>query len=590
MANLTYTQLTQNIDAMQSQGAKPEDIQGYINTYSKQSDGTYSPAGASAPAPAAAATQAPVTTDTSNGAFFPSKPTDNGLVAGLKTAGNLLPSAFNFLKGAVNSVNPLAIGKTASNIGTSIGDAFNEGDKGGALLKNTIFGLPQAAYQTLVPQAAKDLFAGNPEAAQKDVTNDPFGSVAPFVFGAKALASGADAIASRGAPEASTAFGDTLDAGMKKVAAPVVKPIAAAAKATASTIPSVGRYAFGQAAGLEPNTISTIASNPEAFSTANMAQISRPALGTTIGDALDGRIDKLSDTGTAYNPIKESATPITVDPAFLKSAVQDASGLAIDDKGQVQSNGSASVRAPGDVAKVQQLLKFWQPLFDSGKMTTTEFLNFRTDLAKMAKYDGGIGKSTDLENLGKTLRSSLNSTYRPQVPGLAEVDTDYSTQITDLNNLKKGLLDKNNNLTDGAVNKIANALGKGKDQLAARLEEISPGITKQIGILKAAEDLERAGGNKVGTYARSTLGTGGMIAGIATGNIPVLAASIAEMIISNPDVSRNIIRAYGYSKPLMTAVAAKLRQGASAVNNLPDGKTSPALQASTVFGRPTVSQ
>lgn len=584
MANLTYDQLTQNIDAMQKQGAKSADIQGYINTLSKQSNGTYAPAGSAAPAPAAAQTQAPVTTDTSNGAFFPAATGDSPLTAGLKTAGNLLPSAFNFAKGALNSINPLSIAKTASNIGTSIGDALNEGDNGMQLLKDTVTGLPAAAYQTLVPSAAKKLISGDVQGAAADVTNDPFGSVAPFVFGAKGLAKGADAIASRGAEVPTTAFSDAMDTGMSKIAAPITKPVAAASSALGSGISSTARYAFGQAAGIEPKTISTVAADPASFSKENMAQISRPALGQTIGTALTQRINDLGETGSNYEPIRASTAPVTVDPNFLKSAIQKAAGVAVDDKGKVQTSGSAAVRDAGEVGKLQTLYNFWQPYFDSGKMSTTEFLNFRADLAKMAKYDGGIGKSAPLDATGKSVRATLNSTYRDQIPGLDTLDAQYTDQAGALKNLRKGIIDKDGNLLQGAPNAIANSLGKGKEALAAKLEQISPGITKQVMRLKAAEDFESAAGNKVGTYARSTLGTGGMIAGIATANIPIVAASLAEMVISNPDVSRNIIRAYGYSKPLMSAVAGYLRKGASAVNNLP--AKSPALQASTVFGRP----
>lgn len=605
MTALTYSQLTQNIDAMQTQGASHDDIQGYLNSMKKGADGTYAPASAAAPTPAPA--QAPVTTDTSNGAFFPSAPTDNGLVAGLKTAGNLLPSAFNFAKGALNSVNPLAIAKTASDIGTSFGEGMNEGSDPFQLLKDTITGLPAAAYKTLVPKFGQDLIAGDVGKAGADVTNDPVGSIAPFVFGAKALASGVDAFNSRGAAAPSTALSDAMDTTMKKVAAPVTKPIAAAASAAGNLIPSTGAYIFGKATGIEPKTISTVANDPAAFSKENMAQISRPALGQTINSALQGRITDLGETGKNYEPVRASTAPIKVDPAFLKNAIQDSAGVTFAEnapkvpKGPasafptiqigdepapttgetISANGASSVRDPGEIAKLQKLYNFWKPSFDSGQMSTTEFLNFRSDLAKMAKYEGGIGKSAPLDATGKALRSNLNSTYRGQVPGLEDLDLQYTEQTTQLKNLKKGLLDKDGNLRDNAPNVIANSLGKGKEALAARLEQISPGITKQVMRLKAAEDFEAAAGNKVGTYTRSTLGAGGMLAGITTGNLPMIAASIGEMVLSNPDVSRNVIRAYGYSKPLMQAVAGYLRKGASAVNQLPA-----SVPSATVFGRP----
>lgn len=587
--------------------------------------GTPTPTAPTIPAPQPTLSQQQDTSNAQqNGALFPSSSSDNGLTAGLKTLGNLLPSAWNFAKGAVESLNPVTIAKNLSQIPSAFSSLVQQqGGVGNAL---GAFGkqLLPTAYNQLVPQAGQDLISaaggaitGNSahvdqslQDAQRNIVNNPFGSIAPFVLGAKGLAEGVDSVTSKAAEanmhdyvnnpdrlaagetiptRTGTNFGPAVDSTISKIASPITTPLSAFGSAVADNVPKIGRYAFGQATGLEPSTISTIADNPEAFSKENMGTITRPALGDTIKTALDTRIDNLSETGTGYDAIRSSDAPVAVDKTFLKDAISKEAGVKFDAGGKIQTSGSAAVRQAADVTKLQKLYDFWQPYFDAGKMTNEEFLNFRSDLAKMANYEGGIGKSVPLENVGAGVRESLNTTYRGKISGLENTDADYSSQITELKNLKKGILDKNNELTDGAVNKIANALGKGKDQLIARLEEISPGITKQIQILKAAEDLERAGGNKVGTYTRSTLGSGGLVAGAVTGNIAVMAASLGEMILANPEVARTIIRAYGSAKPLMLGVAKFLRKGAVAVNNAPQTMSTP-LQASSVFGRPATPQ
>lgn len=155
-------------------------------------------------------------------------PTDNGLEAGLKATANLVPSAFNFAKGALQTLNPL---HTVGNI-AQIPGAFeqavqaNGGDVGKTL--GYAFGAaPGAAYDGVVPEATRDVikagvgFAQHPDQigatianlgdgpgvptpytpgiddnlqkASAAVTNDPFGQTAPIVFGADALAGGIDA-------------------------------------------------------------------------------------------------------------------------------------------------------------------------------------------------------------------------------------------------------------------------------------------------------------------------------------------------------------------------------------------------------------
>lgn len=207
-------------------------------------------------------------------------------------------------------------------------------------------------------------------------------------------------------------------------------------------------------------------------------------------------------------------------------------------------------------------------------MTPNEFLNMRTDLAKLSKFDREITKSGDLESASKGLRANLNNSYRSQIPGLEDTDATYSSQIEELHNLRKGILDSDGNLTDAGINKIANSTNKGRSVFLSKLEEIQPGITSRVKALKAIEDIQNTKGQKVGAYARAATEGGGAVAAIATGNLPALIGVIATTILSSPEVAIPLIRAYGHIKGLTSGVVEALKSGGSKVNNLPQGAPS----------------
>lgn len=198
------------------------------------------------------------------GAFLPSNTTDSATMAGVKTASNLIPSAFNFIKGAISAINPI---NTAKNL-MAIPGAFKSVvmDNNGAGLSE----LPAALYDTIVPEAGRDIvtatkgaITGNQseidaglQGAQRAITNDPFGQIAPFVFGAKGLAEGVDSLTGKAAQanmadyvrnigentkngvpiptETGTNFGGMVDNAISKTASVVTKP---------------AEYAFGKLKG-----------------------------------------------------------------------------------------------------------------------------------------------------------------------------------------------------------------------------------------------------------------------------------------------------------------------------------------------------
>jgi hypothetical protein len=655
---------------------------------------------------------APMTEDQasaqSTGAFFPANTQNPSMLTEpLKVIPNMIPSAWNFAKGALDMINPVSIAKKigtafseAQGLGSDIAGAkasqqqladtnnkliesYNKAKAAGkdvsqieTLFKNEgidptkyqtpaptpgAFGsvmkeVPGAAYQTLVPEAGRSLVSAvqggitgnnaeiyqNLNTFQRDIVNDPVGSILPFIMAAEGGAKALDkvGITTDAAGALDRGITRTGQAGLK-VADIVTKPaqyvfgkvgevVGKAVEATKSAAGFAGR----QLTGINAETARTFAENPELKPvTAEGLVTKREELGSQIQNALASkktelgvspetlgqevqsslakRAADLEESGKGYEPIRKAETPVKVEPDFLESTIKDTTGVDIKD-GKVETNAAAKVRDAKDVRALQHFYDTYQPLFEKGQMTANEFLNMRSDLAKLSKFEREIGKSSDLEASTKLMRGKVNSAYRPQLTGLSDLDKTFSSQTADLKVLTKGLVDRNGaltdtglskvakatadkpqllaqleqvspgiterinalhqfnelgsglvdgegNITDVGMKKISNAANEANPQMLARLEEIKPGITKAIKQYKALQDVVNASEKfKVGTYGRN-IGGAGVLAGIMTMNPALIATAVAEMILTNPENAIKIIQTYAVTKPIMQAIVSALK-------------------------------
>lgn len=541
------------------------------------------------------------------GALFPASPDDNPLVAGAKATGNLIPSAIGFGKSIFDAVtHPLT---TLQGVGqAAIGG-----------VEKLTGQAPDINTQTFdsVAQALKDRY-GSLEALQNTATNDPFGFGTDIVSllsgGAGLVGKGAELgeLGSRAAqlvtkPLAGAAETTAdLAGGIAKIGASKITGLEPGtigeitrnpAAFTPDAIASASRADLATEVGDALNSrIDALRDTGSGYN--DVRDLRAPNLdvspettksvalgnGKTLVYPLEHAPDELlslpelrkkvqllsggADTA-AYNASKANLDAravvenvphtIKVPKTWLKNQFKDVFGVTVGKDGKVTATLSSKVRDAKDIRALEDLYQKGAPAFSNGSLTTEEFLNFREELAKIARYDREITKSAALDNLAKIVRGNFNDRFRAQVPGLDKLDEGYSAQISDLERLRKGLIDGDGNLLDSAINKIANSTGKGKDQLLGRLEEIIPGITQRIKVQKAIEDIHAAMGNKVGTYAASTLGTGGVIAGLATGNMPLVAGALAAAIMATPEVAVPLLRAYGMNRELVTNVMARLR-------------------------------
>lgn len=125
--------------------------------------------------------------------WFHAEQGDNGLVAGLKAAGNVIPSAFNFGANVLKALNPVNTLETLSQIPGAFKGALeaNQGNVG-LTLGRTAAALPGEAYKAVAPKGTQELLSGDVAGATKTFTEDPFGQVAPYAFLVKPAARAVD--------------------------------------------------------------------------------------------------------------------------------------------------------------------------------------------------------------------------------------------------------------------------------------------------------------------------------------------------------------------------------------------------------------
>lgn len=338
------------------------------------------------------------------------------------------------------------------------------------------------------------------------------------------------------------------------------------AKATSKTAKAVGnaggataKFGTSQATGLAPETIAQVISQPGAFTAKEMATISRESVFKKVGDVIGAKIDEFSELGKAYEPIRNSGEYVNIAPDFLDSNIKKF-GFDIAD-GKIVANTKSATREASDIKALQSFYDMW-----NGKRTieADEFLNMRADLAGLAKYDKMSGKTAASERIAKSMRDTLNKTYRSGIEGLEALDNQFSKETTELKNLKSIIYNKDGSIKDNAISTIANLTGKGKEQKLARIKQLLPDIEEDLNILKAVEDIKATEGIKVGTYVRGAAGVG---TGFAAGGP---AGALIGAILTSPKVAVEVLRQYGRAKGITEnitgSIIEKMRAGTKLIS------------------------
>lgn len=472
-------------------------------------------------------------------------------------AGNVVKSGANFLGDTANALlHPI---QTIQNIGGTAAGALQE--LGGQQNENT------AKFDAL-----KNYFVqkyGGISNIEHSLYTDPIsvaGDLSAFLGGAGLITGGASKLNEIGGLSKVADITKGVASNLNK-GADLTNPLTPIINGAGTLLKKSGNLAadtVGEITNLKGSTVKgAFNGNLDAETIANT---SRQSIANEIKAALDQKELEKSDTGQGYNAIRQAgekpfgfenvkntapANALPVVSNFLEEELRNTAKLDVKD-GKISPTTVSKV-GKAEVSKLQDILDTFKPSFQRGYITPEEFLTLRHRLAQAAYNDSGI-KNTDVAKLAEDIRNNLNTSYRGAIPGLEELDNTYSAQLSELKTLRKGFLDKEGNLLSSGVNKIARALNKGKDADLARLEQISPGITHKLEVLKAVEDIEK----ETSGTTNSLLRTGGVFGALASGRIELIALSIASTIIDKPSVAIPLIRALGSNKELAGAVIQKL--------------------------------
>lgn len=459
------------------------------------------------------------------GATFRSSPGDNPLEAGLKAAGNIPSSAFNLGKSVVTAIaNPI---DTIKGVGSTIAGGVQKlipGKQNQEQSFDQFTGFLKERYGSL-------------ENLQKTATEDPVGFGSDIV----GLFTGGAALAGRGAEAANI---------ISKTAQTITKPIGTLASKTAGITAGSAKYGVSQLTGLNPETITELVKDPKAFK--NVSPEIRVETAQKVGDALDSRIEELSDLGKEYEAIRATTGKVVV-PEGSINKVLDKYGVKLDNDGKILTTSESRPLSTTDRTALQDFITNYGL---SSELTPNSLLNTREALSNLSKFEQG--KTSLPQLIARDLRSVYDEAGKTQVPGLKELDAKYAPERQLLGQLKKDIFDAKGELKDGAISKIANVTGRGKEQLLERIKQVVPDIEQRVRVMKAVEGIEAASSLKVGTYARAGVG----ITGLVTGNIPAIIAAI----LAQPEVAVPLLKGAGYVGNKAIPVLQALRNAAENIN------------------------
>lgn len=453
------------------------------------------------------------------------------LQAGLKATGNLPSSAYNLGKGLLTAVtNPV---QTIKGIG----------------------GIARGGIEKLTPgvqdnEASFDNFTkmlknryGSLDALAKTATEDPFG----FGTDVLSLAGGGASLLGKTAQ-----FSKGVSAVGKLATSPVSRGTQKVADFVSPLVNKTSKYITSQATGLNPETITELIKNPSAFK--GVTSESRVQTANAVKDALDSRLSELSGLGKEYQVLREAPQVVTVPKGTIEK-VLNKYGVKLDDNNQIMVNAESRPLSVADKNAIQEFINIYGK---ENVLSSNGFLNTREALSKLAKYEQG--KTDIATSISRELRSSYDDLGKSQIKGLAEIDSQYAPERQLLGQLKKDIIDsKTGDLKDGAISKIANITGKGKENLLNRMKEIVPDIDQRVKVIRAVEDIERTMGQKTGTYVKGIV-TGG---GVLTGNVPVIIGSI----LAQPQIAVPLLKGAGYVGQKAAPIINALKSIANDVNN-----------------------
>jgi len=264
---------------------------------------------------------------------------------------------------------------------------------------------------------------------------------------------------------------------------------------------------------------------------------------------LSQHMNKLEDSADASmllrSEIKNSKTPVPIKSADISEALAK-HGLEFNNGKASFTGGDArnSTLTASDVAKLNRDV---MPLLREGTMTPAQFLTVRNKIGKLGKF--GVEMNKRLEEATQSIYNKLNDTARPYIPGLKEIDDQLTKDIGAIQEMKSNFMRWDDATKTYKIkpsvntDNLSNLLSARNTDKLKLLEQIEPGITKQLEALALVKKAERA--SEVMTGATGKRLVSSVALGLGTGN-PLMG--IASMIVQDP---MRAMKLFAKMKPLL---------------------------------------
>lgn len=391
-------------------------------------------------------------------------------------------------------------------------------------------------------------------------------------FASAAVSGAANIIGLTGAGE----VGSVAKSGLMKTVGRVGTGIASVAEKVAPKTTGVLRQgaqilkdtsssAVGHITALSPETVKSIVQGR--VSKEAMESLDRVSLAAQAREGINAALEDLSGLGSGYTKLRESGQVANIPvggrvnigdnvlrevPKPLTDALSEY-GLSIDETGRI-TRGIDS--RPFDPATVNKIQEFFDTYGKTGDITADQFLNVRQAADRIVNWGAG---DADLANsFAKTLRSNYDRIGKAEIKGLENLDSEFAPMRQELGQIQRQFLTSRGELKDTALTSIANLTNKGREQVLARLEKHVPGITEQIHVLRAIEDVARASDLKVGAYTKGGVIAGGAIAGGPAGAMLAFLGTHPSVVVPMLRKLGEVYRAYA---PQIEKIINKLRGG-----------------------------
>lgn len=256
--------------------------------------------------------------------------------------------------------------------------------------------------------------------------------------------------------------------------------------------------------------------------------------------------ERKAGLGKEYETIKQANTPIQLPEKWVDQVLRDKYKLEVTDKG-IKVGGESAVLSDAEAKNLYDTVVAFQ-----NANSAQSFFKLRERIDNFANFGEALGKKDNLERISQDLYHKLNELGRPQIKDLEKIDKPISKAFSLLKDpeLKNRLFDKKGEIkTKFEGEDVVALLNKSNKSTLKRLEELLPGITEQLKVMKAIESITTLNKiNKPGAYqAAARPAITGMIGG-AIGGIPGMLLGGTAGYFINPELAMKIATYLGRKK------------------------------------------